>query len=323
MLPSPIVREFSRRRFLHQLLGAGAFVAMGNPALPALAAPPGTQGFRFAFVTDLHLMQDVKLRSAEGIAACLAAVEKLNPRPEFILCGGDLVHSLRDMTMASAQGSLDYFLQLWQDHSSLPVHWMFGNHDLAGTSNPAVSPDDRAYAKGLFRERLQLPRLFYSFDFGGWHFVVLDDIAVIPGHGYTGELFEDELAFLKADLDLHKAMPTLICTHIPLASNLPLGVALLRGSGSDQRGLPKTLVCTNGRAVFDDVPGHSVRAILAGHIHFHEELQLAGVRVVNCGAVCGNYWKGPMFGCPEGFGVVDLGADGSFTFNYQPYGWKA
>jgi hypothetical protein len=27
--------------------------------------------------------------------------------------------------------------------------------------------------------------------------------------------------------------------------------------------------------------------------------------------------------CPEGFGIVDLGADGSFQFDYRPYGWVA
>jgi hypothetical protein len=30
-----------------------------------------------------------------------------------------------------------------------------------------------------------------------------------------------------------------------------------------------------------------------------------------------------MFGCPEGYGVVDLGADGSVKFDYRTYGWKA
>jgi hypothetical protein len=30
-----------------------------------------------------------------------------------------------------------------------------------------------------------------------------------------------------------------------------------------------------------------------------------------------------MMGCPEGFGVVDVGADGAVKFDYRTYGWKA
>jgi hypothetical protein len=168
-----------------------------------------------------------------------------------------------------------------------------------------------------------MPRLFYSFDRKGWRFVVLDDIAILPGHGYYGELFENELAFLKADLNAHRSQPTIVCTHIPIASNLPLGLLMAHGMTGDHKAAPKNLVCTNGSALLDDIPGHNIRAVLAGHLHFKEEITRKGLRLINSGAVCGNYWKGPMYGCPEGFGVVDLGADGSVKFDYRTYGWKA
>ena len=70
-------------------------------------------------------------------------------------------------------------------------------------------------------------------------------------------------------------------------------------------------------------PGHNIRAVLAGHLHRYEVNTLSGVPFYNSGAVCGNYWKGPMLGCPEGYGVVDVGADGSVKFDYRAYGWKA
>jgi DNA repair exonuclease SbcCD nuclease subunit len=280
------------------------------------------ESFRFAFLTDLHLLQGGALGSVEGIVACLAAVEKLDPRPEFILVGGDLVHSTRDLTVPGAESALDFFLQLWKDHTDLPTYWTFGNHDLAGTNNPYVSTADPDYGKGLFQNRLQLPRLFYSFDCKGWHFVVLDDIALRP-HGYFGELFDDELAFLKADLDVHRTTPTIVTTHIPIASNLPLGLLLAHALIEDHRPLPNHLICANGSALLEDIPGHNIRAVLAGHLHFHEQIERNGVRLINSGAVCGNYWKGPMYGCPEGFGVVDLGANGSVAFDYRDYGWMA
>ncbi len=315
----------SRRDFLRQVLGAGAVTIAGFDSLLAQSsAPSSASSFRFAFVTDLHLLQAGALRSVEGITACLAAVEKLDPKPDFILVGGDLVHSSRDLTIPGAETALDFFLQLWKDNTSLPTHWVFGNHDLAGTSNPYVSTADPDYGKGLFQHRLGLPRLFNSFDCKGWHFVILDDIALQSGGtGYYGKLFDDELAFLKADLDAHRAMPTIVTTHIPIASNLPLGLLLSHGMPGDHNPQPKNLICTNGNALLEDIPGHNIRAILAGHLHFHEQIDRNGIQLINSGAVCGNYWRGPMYGCPEGFGVVDLGADGSVKFDYRTYGWKA
>jgi len=332
MAPPEEHLRYSRRHFLRQLLGASALAAAG-PNLPLLfaqnAAPSRAASFRFAFLTDTHLLQSGALRSVEGIVACLAAVEKLDPRPEFILVGGDLVHSTCDLSIAEAKSGLDFYLQIWKDHTNLPTYWTFGNHDLAGTNNPHVSPGDGNYGKGLFQNRLQLPRLFYSFDRKGWHFVVLDDIALWPGHGYFGELFQNELAFLKADLDAHRTTPTIVCSHIPIASDLPFDLLLAHGTTNnhkppqENKPPPKNLVCTNGDALIEDAPGHNIRAILSGHLHYYETLNRNGVRLINSGAVCGNYWKGPRHGCPEGFGVVDLGADGSVAFDYRTYGWKA
>ena len=78
---------YSRRRFLRQFLGASALAVAGlDPLFAQTVAPSQAASFRFAFLTDLHLLQGGALRSVEGIVACLAAVEKLDPRPEFILC---------------------------------------------------------------------------------------------------------------------------------------------------------------------------------------------------------------------------------------------
>ncbi|MCE0483924.1 MAG: metallophosphoesterase [Methylacidiphilales bacterium] len=319
----PSFPPYSRRDFLRQLLGAGAVTLAGFDSLSA--QPPGlsTPAFRFAFLTDIHLMKGGALRSAEGMAACLKAVEALQPRPEFILVGGDLVHLSRDMAIHEAEQNLKTFLQIWNDHTDLPAHWVFGNHDLAGTSNPAASTSDRHYGKKLFQSYLKLPHLFYSFDHKGWHFVVLDDIAPQPDRSYIGQFFDDELGFLRADLDAHKAKPTIICCHIPAASNLSLGLILAHAATGHQPPKSRSLVCVNGQKLVDDFPGHNVRAVLSGHLHHFEQLEISGVPIINSGAVCGSYWRGPMYGCPEGFGVVDLGTDGSVKFDYRDFGWKA
>jgi 3',5'-cyclic AMP phosphodiesterase CpdA len=313
---------YSRRHFLRQLLGAGTLGLGGLDLLlgQTISATMSPSVFRFAFLTDLHLMEEAHYHSDAGIAKCLGAVEALNPRPDFILVGGDLVNSSRDLTLDQAAQRLTTFRQIWKDHTSLPSHWTFGNHDLAGTSNLGVSAQDPRYAKGLFKEQFKMPRLFYSFDHKGWHFVVLDDIALQSDHGYIGQLFADELDYLRADLAAHRAMPTMICTHIPVISNIALGMIL--SQPKHPHGIA-SLVCSNAPDLTSDFPGHNIRAVLCGHLHYHEQLALNGVTYINSGAVCANYWKGPMMGCPEGFGVVDVAADGTFNFDYRTYGWQA
>ena len=303
---------------MQQLLGAGAVGLVGGESLFG-ADKTAPEAFRFAFLTDLHLMPDLGLRSAQGIAACLAEVEKLQPRPDFILVGGDLVHRARDLTIPQAETALDLFLKIWRENTSLPAHWTFGNHDLAGTSNHEVDALDPLYGKGLFKERLHLPELYYGFAHRGWRFLVLDDIALQANHSYVGELFNDELAFAKTSLAAHTSAPTIIGTHIPLISNLPLTLHLLKSSSPE----PNNLVCGNSGQLTKLFPGHNVRAVLCGHLHHYEKLEIDGIPFVNSGAVCGSYWKGAMYGCPEGFGVVDVGADGSVAFDYRNYGWKA
>jgi Icc protein len=309
---------FSRRRFIEGLLAT-----LAASQLNGLAAPPVTaEPFRFAFVTDLHLLPGGALRSVQGIAMCLQAVESLQPRPDFILVGGDLVNDARDMSIADASRGYDLFLKTWHNNTSLPAYWTFGNHDLCATGIADPPKLDPRYGKGLFKQRLDLSSLFYSFDHRGWHFVIMDDIKLMPDKTYEGLLFDDELAFLRADLQANAAKPMLLCTHIPLYSMLPFSIALAKMTGFHVK-TPKNLVCTNANALISDFPGHNIRAVLAGHLHHYEKNTIGGVPFYNSGAVCGNYWKGPMGDCPEGFAVVDVAADGGVKFDYRTYGWKA
>jgi predicted phosphodiesterase len=67
----------------------------------------------------------------------------------------------------------------------------------------------------------------------------------------------------------------------------------------------------------------NVRLCLSGHIHLLDRCELDGVTYICDGAVSGAWWKGPLDGIREGFGVIDLRPDGGFTHRYEPYGWNA
>lgn len=325
--PGTDASPLSRRAFLSRtVLATGAMAVGGLIAARGQdeAPPTTTKGTRFVFLTDVHLMMDDAMDSARGLAACLDAVEALQPRPDFILCGGDLTHESPALTFDLGEKLIDRFLQIWNDHTKLPTHYTFGNHDFVGTKNPLVPRDDPRFGKGLWRQKLGLEHSFYGFDTGGWRLIVLDDVGLNPDGTYTGEFSDEQLVFLKGELAAASNRPVAICGHIPPMSVFPTvaGFAKLVGAKIETAG---SLVATNTKAMLDEVKeAHSnLRLVLAGHLHHYEQIELDGIRYLNSGAVCGNWWKGAQLGCPEGFLVVDTQPDGRFSTEYKPYGWQA
>ena len=320
-----IISRLSRRSFLKtSLAGAASFAAGGSISAWAEEMTTPKPATRFVFLTDIHLMVGDAMRSDKGLAACLDAVEALRPRPEFILVGGDLTHESPDLDFEAGAKLIDRFLGIWRDHTSLPAHFTFGNHDFVGSRNASAAHDDPRFGKGLWRQRLGLERSFYGFEAGGWRFVVLDDVGLNADGTYTGGFPDEQLAFLKHEIAAASGRPLALCGHIPSVSVFPTiaGAAKLVGAKIET---PTTLVADNTKVLLDAVKEAqgNLKLVLAGHLHHFEQIDLDGIRFINSGAVCGNWWKGAQLGCPEGFMVVDIQPDGKFTHAYQPYGWDA
>lgn len=314
----------TRRSFL-QRTGAAAMglTAVGGEVLLAETASPDI-ALRVAFATDLHLMVNGARGSAEGIAQCLDAIEALRPRPDFILCGGDLTHESPDLDFKEAEELLDQFLVVWQKHTNIPSHFTFGNHDLVGAKSLSANHDDGRFGKGLFQRRLGLGQTYYSFDAGDWHFVILDDVILKTDGSYVGEFPREQLTFLRDDLTKNRTRPTVICGHIPSVSVFPIYAGLAHVVGSHIE-VAAAEIATNTPALLEVVTQTkaNVRLVLAGHLHHLERIDLDGICFLNGGAVCGNFWKGPKMGCSEGFSLLDLQSDGSFVAKYQSIGWTA
>jgi Icc protein len=317
-------RPVSRRQFVGRFALAGLGTMLGARHLFGAEAARVASPVRVVFATDSHLMLNDALDSARGLAQCLDAIEALDPHPDLIVCGGDLTHELPNLDYPAGEKLVDRFLEIWRDHTSLPSHFTFGNHDLAATRLAGAKKDDPHFGKGLFRERLHLEKTFYSFDAGGWHFVVLDDVAPNPDGTYLGEYAQEQLQFLRGDLAAAAGRPSVICGHIPCVSILPTVAGLAKIAGRNIE-TPVSLVAANTRALLDIIttPNANVKLLLAGHLHHLEQVTVDGIAFLNGGAICGNWWKGAQAGCPEGFTVLDLQADGTFAANYRSYNWKA
>jgi 3',5'-cyclic-AMP phosphodiesterase len=315
----------TRREFLRRSLITAAGVATGvSAAAVSSKLTSSGEALRLVFATDTHLMQNDALRSQEGLAAAVAAIRELRPRPDLIVCGGDLTDPTPNLDYPAADKLLNRFFGIWTLGHSIETHYIFGNHDLVGTRNPLVSRQDPRWGKGLFEKRLDLPRLYYSFEKGGWRFIILDDVCVDPDGSFYAQYTADQLDFVQSELKAHKEKPTVIAGHVPTVSVFGrlAGFARFVEMGFKRR---PSLISRNGRQLVNLIhnSGANVKLVLAGHLHHQEQMEIDGVSYLNGGAVCGNWWKGPMLGCPEGFNVIDLRTDGSFAIAYKTFGWRA
>jgi 3',5'-cyclic-AMP phosphodiesterase len=319
--------KISRRGFITRaaILTGGLTVGFQS-ALAGTPEPAIGGNCRFVFATDSHLMVNNKLRSEDGIVAALSAIEQITPKPDFILFGGDLTHESPELDFPAAEQLIDRFLKIWRDQTGLETYFTFGNHDLVGTKNATVDRADPRFGKGLYKIKLSLDRDFYTFRKNGWRFIVLDDVVPEPDGSYIGEFALEQLAFLRDELNTDSQTPTILCGHIPFVSVLPNltvdGETKDKGTNIET---PSSLVVHNTAQLHSIITETkaNVKALLAGHLHHLEQIQVDGISYINSGAVCGNWWKGAQKGCPEGFLVVDLSTDGGVLTNYHSFGWKA
>lgn len=276
--------------------------------------------FQFIFFTDTHI--EPELNAAEGTRHCFAQFSGISA--DFAICGGDLVYDAMGVPSMKAHQLFDLFRET-AESIHVPVHYTLGNHDLFGLlTRSGVSPTDPEYGKKAFEDRYG--PTFYSFDHKGWHFVVLDSLAVHPNRTYTGEIGEEQIAWLRSDLEkAGRSTPVIVVTHIPIvtaAINYVSRADWLKRT-PDIGGLVNTLMVTDSTDVIDVLVNYNVRCILQGHTHINEEINFRGLHFSTCGAVCGDWWRGPRAGTREGFSIVTLTSNGDVHREYRPYGFHA
>ncbi|MBX5495186.1 MAG: metallophosphoesterase [Bryobacteraceae bacterium] len=291
-----------RRDFLKVLpaaVSAGAALAAQTPA-----------SFRFVHFTDPHIQPE--LRAVEGCERCFSAVNAA--KVDFAVSGGDLVFDVLESGPQRAKQLFDLYTKTAKG-LSMPVYNVVGNHDVYGVfANSGVSPSDPMYGKKMFEDRIG--KRYQSFDHKGWHFILLDSIGITPDRRYIGEIDEEQLSWLKSDLEsVGPRRPVVVFTHIPLVTGFPQFV-LAPGAST------RNIVVTNSRDVLAVLAKYNVKAVLQGHTHVRETVLYKGCQFITSGSVCGNWWKGERMGHPEGFAVLTVRGE-TIEWSYQTYGWKA
>ncbi len=278
-------------------------------------APEG--GFTFLFYTDVHLQTE--RHAPEGFAQAVDAMRTVAPDAAFALCGGDCILDANSVPYERASALYDLYLAQTQ-RLHVPVRHAFGNHDFFGlnAAKSGANPGDPHWGRQPFLEKLGQTQTYYSFNYGGWHFVVLDTNDFPPDRSWRGWVDEAQRDWLRDDLQQSGGAPTVLVAHIPLLTAF--------GQVSDQNtDAPESLmVIGNSKEITDLIRPFNVKAVLQGHTHIVEAIDYLGTRYLSAGSVCGDWWKGPRLGLhPEGFAVCTCGPDGTFGYRYVPYGWTA
>ncbi len=236
--------------------------------------------WRFVQVTDPHLGSQVDgcwnnrviCTMMPEVMSCLRR-DLAELKPEFILATGDLASSQTCDAMFAARDLMDSL--------GFPYYPMGGNHDF-------VLPESRTWFLDAFQAHLPVRRTYYSFSHRNLHFCVLDPWWRLPDgrlqehveRGVPADKWavpEEQVAWLEADLALHRGMPTVIAVHYPM---IPIPERMRRD------GMMNNGYLENGEELRALLARHpQVRAVFSGHSHMNYIVVEDGVTHVVTGAL--------------------------------------
>jgi hypothetical protein len=238
----------------------------------ALVRRTAGASFTFLHASDTHLSE----ASLPRIRLLRALVEARHP--DFVLITGDLVRDALRVGETEARGEYE-LLASELARFPVPVFAVPGNHDIFGIERPQshVSPDHPLYGRALCR--LYVGPEYYSFNWGGFHFLGLDSVDY-DDLWYYGHLDAAQLAWVERDLArVPAATPIVTFNHIPFASSVE------RLSGYTEDPPAPSLIRIGGRmqyrhlvSNFSDLlallGSHPLELALGGHLHTRETIGL-------------------------------------------------
>lgn len=266
---------------------------------------------RFAHLTDIHVKEGFVPET--GMAKALQAVNSLKDSPSFIINGGDSIMDSLEANKEATQLQWDIFKRILNENNKLPIHHCIGNHDIWGWFSKVPGIDNEPlYGKNWVVEALQMPKRYYKFQNGKWHFVVLDSTQLNPLGGYIAKIDDEQFVWLKETLNaIPKDNHICIVSHIPILS-ICAGLFFEKNEPNGDRLLKRNLMHTDFIQLKDLFIQHpNVRLGISGHIHLQDEIEYLGVKYYNNGAVSGNWWKGNFQEFAPAYAVMDLFDDGS------------
>lgn len=171
--------------------------------------------------------------------------------------------------------------------TSMTVFSVIGNHDQVTTTTASYD------AAGVSAFKAAWGPVNYSFNRGNVHFVALNNVIFDSSlsDGYTGGFTDEQLAWLKQDLNfVPKTMMVVLCYHIPMRN---------------------TTSFKNRNNVFALLQGYANYSLFCGHTHYNEvcsvSTTISTVEHIHA-AACGAWWKSTLNteGTPDGYAVYTV-----------------
>jgi hypothetical protein len=281
----------------------------------ALRPVPRVSEFTFVHASDTHIAPAV----VERTRRFRALVDSL--RPAFALIAGDLVRDAMSQQEAVAKSYYDLFVAEARQFTT-PIWTVPGNHENFGIirSRSNIPKTHPLYGRGMYHQYLGPD--YYSFTWGGVHFVGLNSVSM-DDSAYYGYVDSLQMAWLERDLaQIPRTMPVVTFNHIPLVSawenligyiELPpvSSVGIINGKPTFRH------TVSNVRQVMDALSGRLYPLALGAHIHAGERLvyEMVGrkTRFEQSAAIVGPGQVGTMT-FPSGFtlytvrnGEIDAG----------------
>lgn len=216
----------------------------------AQAKPAKTSGLSFVQISDSHIgfKKPANPDPLSTLRETIAKIRTLPVQPSFVLHTGDITHLATAEQFDTAQSALSEL--------GVPVHFVPGEHDIEGGTNPQPYLD--RFGAGTKGEG------WYSFDAGGAHFVGLVNVVHLADRG-MGRLGEAQIAWLKDDLSaLPASTPIILFAHFPLWALYPDW-----GWGTADSEAALTLLRRFGSVTVLNGHIHQIQQTIEGHMSFH------------------------------------------------------
>lgn len=237
-------------------------------------APPSS--FTFIHASDTHISET----SLDRMQKFQQIVDSV--KPDLVVITGDLVRDALRVPETEATRLYELFLKEIRK-TKAPVWYVPGNHEIFGIERhlSLVSPQNPLYGRKMYHHYLGPD--YYSFNYGGVHFIGLNSVE-FEDLWYYGRIDSVQLEWLKKDVaTVSPVTPIITFQHIPFFSGgfsmMPFeedgpGRSLVREHGV----LQYRHVVSNAQDVFVIMKDRNYPLALGGHYHFQQKFSFEGLQ---------------------------------------------
>lgn len=254
-----------------------------------LQSAPVKKDFKLLAVADVQIGNNTDVSMLDDILASRTWIERMK------LLQGDVIGiSLGDICWNAPNLYPTYRNRMAQ--LGVPMLSVIGNHDHDKNGLGDIGTD-KAYIEAMGPS-------YYSVNVGDWHIVALDDIMYNAHNDYTSSLSQQQLDWLKKDLQ-----------YVDKSKSILIGVHIITKARRTTAQVP------NGQELYDLVKDFKQVQIVSGHYHNNQHTDIAAnIKESNIGSVMGAWWNGTICndGSPRGYAMLTM--NGTQVVNNQYFG---